>query len=129
MTERMLITLMVAGGIALLWLGWQWLKPRLVRAIDSAEEATGKPTLLVFTGEYCAVCKFQQAPVIERLMTGLGNAVAVNQVDVSDRPDLAGKYKVLTLPTTVVLNPAGQVAHINYGLADQSQLESQLLGA
>ncbi|MCG3207106.1 MAG: hypothetical protein FOGNACKC_00706 [Anaerolineae bacterium] len=127
--DRLLITLMIVGGLALLWLAWQALKPRLARAIDAGSEATGKPTLLYFTGEYCTVCKFQQAPIVELLAAKLGGAVAIKRVDVSAEPELASKYRVLTLPTTVVVNQQGQVAAINYGLADQTKLESQLLVA
>jgi hypothetical protein len=33
---------------------------------------------------------------------------------------------VLTLPTTVVLNPEGQVAHLNYGVTSRAKLEARL---
>jgi hypothetical protein len=39
---------------------------------------------------------------------------------------VASRYKVLTLPTTIVLDRAGQVTHINYGVVAQSKLETQL---
>lgn len=127
MLERVLISAVLLGGLGLLWGFWQFYKSRLLHAIQQPTgAATGKPTLLYFTGEYCAPCKFQQTPVVESLRAKLGNSVAVKIIDVSARPDLAGRYKVLTLPTTVVLDQTGRVAHINYGVTGQSKLETQL---
>ena len=125
MFERMLITMGIVVGLGLLWLAWNSYKSRLIRSIETGEQNV-KPTLLYFTGEYCTACKFQQSPVVEKIMEKFGNAIAVKQVDVSDTPELARQYKVLTLPTTVILNPEGQVKHINYGVAPQTKLEMQL---
>jgi thioredoxin 1 len=124
--DRLIIIVVISGALALVWLGWQLVKARLTQSIDASGEAGGKPTLLYFTGEYCTVCKFQQSPIVESLAAKFSDAVAIKQVDVSTEPELASKYKVLTLPTTVVVNPQGQVAHINYGLADLTRLETQL---
>ena len=126
MFERMLITMAIVVGLGLLWLAWNSYKSRLIRSIETGEQ-NGKPTLLYFTGEYCTACKFQQSPVVEKIMEKFGNAIAVKQVDVSAMPDLAQQYKVLTLPTTVILSPQGQVKHINYGVAPLTKLEMQLL--
>ena len=125
MFERMLITGAIVVGLSLLWLAWNVYKSRLIRSIETGEQ-NGKPTLLYFTGEYCTVCKFQQSPVVEKIVEKFCNAIAVKQVDVSDTPELARQYKVLTLPTTVILSPEGQVKHINYGVAPQTKLEMQL---
>lgn len=127
MLDRVFITLIIAGSIGLLWLGWQYYKARLRHTIRPDEVARGKPTLLYFTGDYCAICKVQQTPIVERVAAKLGHSVAVNIYDVSKQPDLARRYKVLTLPTTVILNKQGQVAHINYGVISQPKLEAQLL--
>ena len=125
MFERVLITVAILVGLSLLWLAWNAYKSRLIRSIEAGEQ-NDKPTLLYFTGEYCTVCKFQQSPVVEKIMNKFGNTIAVKQVDVSDTPDLARQYKVLTLPTTVILSPEGQVKHINYGVTPQTKLEMQL---
>jgi thioredoxin 1 len=125
--DRLLITLLVSGGLALAWLGWQWVKSSLARSISPGDEAAGKPTLLYFSGPYCVACKVQQTPIIEQIAAAFTGAVEVKRVDVTEAPELASKYKVLTLPTTVVINPRGQVTYINYGVTPQTKLESQLL--
>jgi thiol-disulfide isomerase/thioredoxin len=126
MIDRIIITLVIVGGLTLAWFVWQYYKARLIKTIPAAKAPTGKPTLLYFTGEYCAVCEYQQSPIVAYIATTLGTSVEVNTLDVSTHPDLASQYKVFTLPTTVVLDEQGQVAHINYGLTQQAKLETQL---
>ena len=127
MLERVVITIAIVAGLGLLWLTWQYYKAKLVQRIRPDGISTGKPTLLYFTGEYCTSCKLQQTPIIEKVRSKLGNSVAIKTYDVSHFPDIASRYKVLTLPTTVVLNEQGQVKAINYGVTQQHKLEAQLL--
>lgn len=126
MLDRLVITFIIIGGLGLLWLGWIYYKARLVKTLQPADTPGGKPALLYFTADYCASCKYQQLPIINRLIETFGDSVAVLRYDVTERPDLAGRYKVLTLPTTIVLDSRGQVAHLNYGVTQQSKLETQL---
>lgn len=127
MIERLIISTVILLSLSSLWLGWNWYKARLVRSIKPVKNETGKPTLLWFTAEYCAPCKLQQGPIMARLAEKIGQVATIQQIDVAQNPDLAKQYKVMTLPTTVVLDHAGQVAHINYGVTDQARLEAQLL--
>lgn len=127
MPERIVITLTVIAGLGLVWLGWHYYKARLGHAIRPVGLPPGKPALLYFTGEYCTACKLQQTPIVEQIRGRLGDSVAVKTYDVSAYPDLAGRYKVLTLPTTIVVNARGQVTHINYGVTDVRKLEAQLM--
>jgi len=127
MLDRIIITFIIAGGLGLLWLGWQYSKAKIIRTIPCPETPTGKPTLLYFTGDYCAVCEFQQSPIVQKVQARFGDSVVVETFDVACYPNPAKHYKVLTLPTTVVLNPRGEVVHINYGVANQAKLEEQLL--
>ena len=73
MFERMLITMAIVVGLGLLWLAWNSYKSRLIRSIETGEQ-NGKPTLLYFTGEYCTACKFQQSPVVEKIMEKFGRS-------------------------------------------------------
>jgi thioredoxin 1 len=124
--ERVIITILVLGGLGLVWLGWCCYKIRLTRNLQSLEAATGVPTLLYFGADYCAPCKHQQTPIVDTLVSKWGDTVVVKKYDVTQHPELAGQYKVLTLPTTVVLDSRGQVVHINYGVTPQAKLEAQL---
>jgi thiol-disulfide isomerase/thioredoxin len=126
MIERIVISLIILAGLGLLWLGWRYYKSKLAQSIQPLEFAPGSPTLLYFCAPYCAPCEAQQTPIIDSLAAQLGETVVVKKYNVTEHPDLAGRYKVLTLPTTVVLDGQGRVAHINYGLTSQARLEAQL---
>ncbi|MFN8458944.1 MAG: thioredoxin family protein [Anaerolineae bacterium] len=127
MVERLILTVVILAGLVLLWLGWRYYKTQLMQRIPPAETRLGLPTLLYFGADYCAPCKLQQTPIVEKLATKWGEAVIVKKVDVLQQPELATQYRVLTLPTTVILNQQGEVAHINYGVASQAKLEAQLV--
>ena len=124
--ERITVVLAVAGGLGLLWFSWQSYKARVIESIQTSDITVGKPTLFYFTAQYCMACKFQQAPIIETIVSKFGDSIAVNRVDVTDHPELASQYKVLTLPTTIVISEQGEVTHINRGVAALEQLETQL---
>ena len=127
MIERLMITTLILGCLSLLWLGWHWYKTRLAQTIRPLEATNGLPTLLWFTADYCVPCKLQQAPIVAELANKLGSAVTIKKIDASQNPDLVDHYKVLTLPTTIILNETGQVSHINYGVTAQTKLEAQLM--
>ncbi|GAB4410430.1 MAG: thioredoxin family protein [Anaerolineae bacterium] len=126
MIERLVITLLILAGLSLLWLGWRAYKAKVAQSIQPADNAAGVPTLLYFSADYCAPCKLQQTPIVDNLSAKLGERVVIKKYDVTEHPDLAGRYKVLTLPATIVLDGRGQVTHMNYGVASQAKLEAQL---
>jgi thiol-disulfide isomerase/thioredoxin len=126
MVERIVITLIILAGLGLLWLGWRYYKLKVAQSIQPIETAAGRPTLLYFSADFCTPCKLQQTPIVDRLTAKLGASITVKQYDATEHPDLASRYKVLTLPTTVVLDSQGHVVHINYGVASQAKLEAQL---
>lgn len=126
MLDRIILAFIILAGLPLLWLGWRYYKIKVVHSIEPVEIAPGVPTLLYFSADYCAPCKLQQTPIIESLIAKLGDVVVVKEYDVTEHPELARQYKVLMLPTTVVLNQQGQVAHLNYGVTPQAKLEAQL---
>jgi thiol-disulfide isomerase/thioredoxin len=126
MIERLVITLLILTGLSLLWLGWRAYKAKIAQSIQPADNAAGLPTLLYFSADYCAPCKWQQTPIVDNLSIKYGERLVIKKYDVTEHPDLAGRYKVLTLPATIVLDGRGQVTHMNYGVASQAKLEAQL---
>jgi hypothetical protein len=55
--------------------------------------------------------------------------VNIREIDVAQDPALTRRYRVLTLPTTIVLRPDNMVAAINAGFAPADALERQLIAA
>lgn len=101
---------------------------RSYRAGHAALSAVGPPSsepyILYFTGEGCTVCRTHQEPALARLAS-----VRVDKVDAIAERDLAERFHVYTLPTTVVMSSEGNVLHVNYGYAPAQKLERQLAEA
>jgi len=94
------------------------------RALLATAAPAGEPYILYFTGDSCAVCRTHQEPALQKL-----GAVRIDKVDaVADR-QLADRFQVYTLPTTVVMTPEGKPLHVNYGYAPAPKLEQQLAEA
>jgi hypothetical protein len=55
-----------------------------------------------------------------------GETVTVIKVDATTDEDLVRTYRVLTLPSTVILNTEGKAHAINYGFADTHRLLTQV---
>ena len=101
---------------------------RAWRARRIAMLATGgtapEPYILYFTGDGCTVCKTHQEPALARLAD-----VRVDRVDALEQKELAERFSVYTLPTTIVMAPDGKPLHVNYGYAPAPKLERQLMEA
>ena len=123
MIERLYILLFAIVLVGMLWAAYSgWLRIRLNRLTDaSLPEALqqlvqpGRPAILYFTTDSCVQCRMQQAPALERLAAATG--IAVHRLDALTQSDLTSFYGVMTVPTTVVLDPHRRPKAINYGLA------------
>jgi len=95
---------------------------RLAAGMTSASAA--EPYILYFTGDNCTVCRTHQEPALAKL-----GSVRVDKVDAVAERELADRFHVYTLPTTVVINADGRALHVNYGYAPASKLDRQLTEA
>jgi thiol-disulfide isomerase/thioredoxin len=87
----------------------------------------GVPGVVYFWSDSCAPCKLVQKPALEQLQTELGpNGVQVIAIDALERPDLADEWGVLGLPTTFIVDRAGQPRHVNHGVTRADQLRQQI---
>ncbi len=88
----------------------------------------GVPGVMLFTAEYCAPCKFQQRPNIQRALAQVGEErVQFIQVDVQQHPEAAQRWGVMSLPTTYILDADGQPRDVYHGVVSAERLQAQLL--
>lgn len=129
MTDRILIALLVmAAGVAAYLLLQQWQRRKASLAIAAAPPVANelrRLTILYFRSDHCAPCA-AQSRYLDQLAAQLGESVAVRKIDADVESDLASKFGVFTVPTTLVVDASGQVRHANYGLADAGKLAAQL---
>lgn len=90
-------------------------------ALVAAGSPAAEPYILYFTGEGCTVCRTHQEPALAKLAS-----VRVDKVDAIAERELAERFHVYTLPTTVVMGTDGRALHVNYGYAPAPKLEQQL---
>lgn len=90
------------------------------------ELARGKVRILAFGSADCTQCHTLQQPALRRLQALRGDEVDVVEIDAPGSPELAKRYRILTVPSTVVLNAAGEALAVNYGFANLSKLQHQI---
>ncbi|HNB52165.1 MAG TPA: thioredoxin family protein [Anaerolineales bacterium] len=125
---RLALTIaLVLGGVALTLL-YKWLislrTPGLFADLGSVR--TGVYTLVYFTTPTCAPCKTVQRPAIEKVRAHLGEQLQVLEFDATEHTALASRWGVMSVPTTFVLDPRGQLLHVNHGVTRAEKLIEQL---
>jgi hypothetical protein len=133
-----ILLLLAIGGGLLVLLGRRFVESQRRRALSAVppitlagvgtgETATNTAVrILSFSSPDCQQCKRLQTPALERLLEARGETVTVIKVDATTDQDLVRTYRVLTVPSTVVLNTEGKAHAINYGFADTHRLLTQV---
>ena len=84
--------------------------------------------ILAFSSADCHQCHTMQTPALQRVTEARKCQVGVEEIDAPGSPELARRYQVLTVPTTVVLDATGRVHALNYGFASTQRLLEQVDG-
>lgn len=70
-----------------------------------------------------------QRPAIQDLSQKLGSALHVVEIDATEKPELASRWGVMSVPTTFLFDPRGKLRHVNHGVTRAEQLLTQLHSA
>lgn len=111
--------------------------PPTVSAIHSASEtihatlsnfdelvlASDVPVLVDFYADWCGACRVQD-PILDELAREV-DAAKIVKVNVDEQPELAERYRVISLPTLLVFKKGQVVAH-RMGLASKDELKAML---
>ncbi len=129
-----LAVLIIAAGLAAYW-GWnRWQMRRLGRAsagtlLGLETRPANTPAVLYFRTPECVVCGTAQRPALDRLQADLGTRVHIIEIDAAAQPAVADYWGVLSVPTTFIIDAAGQPRAINHGLTSKDKLKQQVLNA
>lgn len=96
------------------------------RPLPALATSSNRVRILAFASADCSSCHTLQLPALRRLQEAQGELLDVIEVDAPASPELTKQYRVLTVPTTVVLNSLGEVHAINYGFANLGKLRQQV---
>jgi len=84
-----------------------------------------RPSLLYFGSANCAPCTTQEL-YLNSLEEEYGRVINVRHIDTDYEPEMAARYGVFTVPTTVIVDGRGNVRSINYGITGSAKLARQL---
>jgi thiol-disulfide isomerase/thioredoxin len=133
MLARIGIAVLLIGlGIGAYWLFTHWQTARVAHKPEGATVLSrlraGIPAVVYFWSESCGPCKAVQSPAIKQLSSKLGpDGIQVIEINALEHPEIADAWGVLSLPTTFIIDAAGQPRHVNHGVARAEQLERQLV--
>jgi thioredoxin 1 len=86
--------------------------------------ASETPVLVDFSAEWCGPCKML-APVLKEVKGRVGDAVRIVKIDIDANEQIAGFYKVRSVPT-MILFKKGEIQWRESGLMTAQQLENAL---
>lgn len=93
---------------------------------ENAALSSRRVRVLAFSSADCTQCHTLQQPALRQLKTLLGEEIEVVEIDAPSAPELTRRYHILTVPSTVVLDRAGEAREINYGFANMRKLREQV---
>jgi hypothetical protein len=129
---RMVIALAI---IAVSFLAWRIINQRSLRAAGASGKESdtlpegfvpGKPGVLSFGSPDCRSCVYAQKPALRKLSGELGESVQILEFDVTQRPELAKRYGILSIPTLLIVDADGAARRMNHGFVASAELRKQL---
>ena len=121
----------------IVWSGRRFVEAQRRRALAAAPIISGSEDvetnsslslvrILAFSSADCRQCHELQIPALQRVLDARGSKVSVAEVDAPNSPDLTQRFRVLTLPSTVVMDAKGRAHAVNYGFANTQRLLEQV---
>ena len=83
----------------------------------------GKESIMFFTNDTCMECEKLQKPALKQLKTADTQIFTINA---SEDIKLANYFRILTVPTTIILDDQGVPQFINQGFTNEEILLEQL---
>ena len=83
-----------------------------------------KPVLLDFWASWCGPCRMV-GPIVEQVASETGNAAKIGKVNVDEEPELAEAFRVMSIPTLVVMKN-GKVVNSTVGVQTKQAILSMV---
>ena len=83
-----------------------------------------KPVLVDFYADWCGPCKMM-APVVAQLADELEGKAKVGKLNIDDCMDIAGKYRVMNIPTFLIIRNGQEMDRI-VGAVSKNELQKKI---
>ena len=131
--ERFLIFLFISGGFALLVCAWKRCLRLLLNRGSRSQEPAGKPfpgprSVWFFRSDQCASCEVQERELTlaQSLLRSEGRDFLIRRIDAVKEIALAKQMRVVTVPTTVVLDARGNVTLWSPGVTGHRRIVREM---
>jgi thioredoxin 1 len=94
---------------------------------DKSVVDNGKVSLVDFWAPWCGPCKML-TPVIEEVAKEIGDKAFIGKLNVDENPIIAGRYKVMSIPTLLIFK-GGKIVDQMIGLQSKDTIISRLESA
>lgn len=137
----LLILIGIATGL-MIWFGRRFIDVQRQQALQTApldasalivetkeplsSSSQSRVRILAFTSADCRQCSQFQAPALKRVQEKHRELVNVINIDAPTSQQLVQTYRILTVPSTVLLDVTGNACFINYGFTNTSRLQQQV---
>ena len=120
--------------VLVVWSGRRFVEAQRRRALAAVPLSPGVDTsaslsqvrILAFSSDDCRQCHEMQIPALQRVLDARGSKVSIAEVDAPNSPDLTQRYRIMTLPSTVIMDASGRAHAVNYGFANTQRLLDQV---
>ena len=82
------------------------------------------PVLVDFYADWCGPCKMM-APVVAQLADELEGKAKVGKLNIDDCMDIAGKYRVMNIPTFLIIRNGQEMERI-VGAVSKNELQKKI---
>lgn len=91
---------------------------------DSVISGASKPVLVDFWASWCGPCR-ALGPVVEEISHEMSSKLDVYKCNVDDEPDLATKFRIVSIPTLILFKD-GKPVHTMVGNMPKPDLVAEL---
>lgn len=89
------------------------------------KSADGLPMLADFSAEWCPPCR-QMKPIFHKLQEEYKGKADLVTIDVDERPELAQRYNVTSIPTLVYISPEGKELYRTVGFQTEDIIRADI---
>lgn len=89
---------------------------------ENFEEVSKNGVVLIdFWAEWCGPCQ-QMLPILDQFADSMGDKMTVGKINVDENPEIAGQFRVMSIPTLIVLKD-GEMVEQMVGVQSADKLE------